>query len=117
MNAATLDWLASRRPPAPPALQARIASALDDTALRPAGGPPDEWAIAERCLDAAVGLLDELLERPGAGREAALDLLTADALVTYAFEAAASNPERLDALARDAMLRTAALGVEPGAQG
>ena len=40
---------------------------------------------------------------PSAGRESALDLLTVDALVTYAFEAAAEAPASLEATATAAM--------------
>lgn len=112
VNAATRAWLAAREPLAPEALQARIATTLGEIPVTARTGAPDEWAIAERCVDAAVGLLGELLERPEAGRDAALDLLTVDALVTYAFEAAASRPGELDALARRAMERTATLGLE-----
>ncbi len=62
------------------------------------------------CLDAADDLLGELLARSSAGRESALDLLTVDALVTYAFEAAADSPESLPAAcATDAMTRLAAV--------
>lgn len=60
------------------------------------------------CLDAASELLRDLLARGSAGRESALDLLTVDALVTYAFEAAASEPESLVRRADDAMTRLAA---------
>jgi len=52
--------------------------------------------------------LTELAARPSAGRESALDLLTVDALVTYAFEAAAGAPESLEATATAAMIRLAA---------
>jgi hypothetical protein len=43
----------------------------------------------EHLADAGVALLARVLERPAGGRELALDLLAADALVTYAFEAQA----------------------------
>jgi len=59
-------------------------------------------------VSAASELLHDLLERPSAGRDSALDLLTVDALVTYAFEAAAAEPERLPDYAADAMTRLAA---------
>jgi hypothetical protein len=39
------------------------------------------------------------------GRAAALDLLAADALATYAFEAAADDPDAIPARARAAMAR------------
>ena len=43
-------------------------------------------------------------------RAQALDLLAADALLTYAFEAAADEPQSLVARADDAMLRIAEVG-------
>ncbi len=98
------DWLRSREPAAPPALQRRIEELLfeyrhDDAAVAPG-----------RCLDAAEQLLVELCAHPGAGRESALDLLTVDALVTYACEAASGEPPLLEQRARQAMLDVARLG-------
>lgn len=49
---------------------------------------PDHLAIAGK------GLLDSVLSHPEGGRELALDLLAADALVTYAFEAQAEVDAR-----------------------
>ena len=42
-------------------------------------------------------------------RDSALDLLAVDALVTYAFEAAADAPEVLETLSTDALRRIASL--------
>ena len=56
-------------------------------------------------LDAAEELLDGLLHEGCSTRERAIDLLTVDALVTYAFEAAAEQPETVADRAREAMLR------------
>ena len=95
------EWLRSRTPAAPEALVARVEEALR---TRGAGAAGVE-AAPERLLDAALSLLQPLLARESAGRESALDLLAADALVTYAFEAASIEPEQLDARTRDAMLR------------
>jgi len=97
------DWLTSRTPPPPAQLRARIDDALGDRAGRPMAD-----ALAEH-LAAAEVMLRDLLARPTAGRESALDLLVVDALVTYAFEAAAANPELLAGRASDAMVRLAAL--------
>jgi hypothetical protein len=96
-------WLESRMPAPPPALLARVEQALAAGLGASASAAPDE------CVRAAVRLLEPLLEQEGAGRECALDLLAADALVTYAFEAASANVEGLDARARDAMTRLVAL--------
>lgn len=60
-------------------------------------------------MQAANELLNDLLARASAGRESALDLLTVDALVTYAFEAAAKDPETLADRADEAMARLSAI--------
>ena len=96
-------WLADRRPPPPARLRERVASAFGDSLDRPASEAPAE------AVTAAEVLLRDLLARPTAGRESALDLLAVDALVTYAFEAAADDPASLAARAEDAMTRLAAL--------
>lgn len=101
----TLDeWVRTRRPAAPPALAARIAEVLGPSAR------DDANVAAGRCMDAAERLLVDLLAHPAAGRESALDLLTVDALVTYAFEAAADEPRLLQERAQRAMLDVARLG-------
>ena len=92
------SWLRDRTPAPPPRLAERIGEILGDHVSRPA------TEAHELCLDAAVALLRELLVRPP-GRESALDLLTVYALVTYAFEASASEPAQLQARALSAMSR------------
>ena len=65
-----------------------------------AGERSGQGAVARRLAEAGVARLRTVLEAPGE-REAALDLLCADALLTYAMEAAAeAGPEALDAIAR-----------------
>jgi hypothetical protein len=84
-------------------LLARIQERLGDRSEQ------DAAAAAELCLDAAEELLRELMGRPSMGRDAALDLLTADALTTYAFEAAAgADAESLGTVASAAMARLGA---------
>ena len=97
------EWLAERTPAAPPRLRTRIENALADRASRLTTDTPAE------SIAAAEELLRDLFVRPTAGRESALDLLVIDALVTYAFEAAATEPELLAARAGDAMARFSAL--------
>ena len=97
------EWLAERRPAPPAALVARIEAVLGDAANEQAG------RAAEICLRAAEGLVSELLRGDCGARESALDLLAADALVTYAFEAAAETPETLATTASAAMQRIASL--------
>jgi hypothetical protein len=81
-----LEWLAARAPAAPALLAERL-----DRFVR---------ALPEARLDAtmtramcALGLraLEGSLARGETGDDAALDLLAADAFVTYAFEAAAED--------------------------
>jgi hypothetical protein len=97
------DWLSERTPSPPDRLRARIDDALGDAAHHAAA------AATNVNVAAAESLLRDLLTRPSAGRESALDLLTVDALVTYAFEAASTDPSSLVARADDAMRRLAAL--------
>jgi hypothetical protein len=98
------EWLRNRSPSPPPRLTARIEETLADRCDRSAGDAPAS------CVEAAGELLRELLSRSSAGRESALDLLTVDALVTYAFEAAAADPASLSARAQAAMQSFAAAG-------
>ena len=97
------QWLAALDPPAPPALAARLKLALAPYAQQQVDRVP------EACLDAGEQLLDDLLAKGSTTRGSALDLLAVDALVTYAFQAAADAPERLEARAARAMARIAAL--------
>jgi len=60
-------------------------------------------------VDAAERLLRELTTQASLGRDSALDLLTVDALVTYAFEYAAASPESLLAATTDAIERLGAV--------
>jgi hypothetical protein len=93
-------WLATRAPEPPPALAARI-----NVAVRDREEPLVDTALT--LVDAADVMLRALLERSSEGRDSALDLLAIDALVTYAFEAASSDPSTLTARAEDAMRRFA----------
>ena len=90
------DWLDSRRPAPPPTLRAHLDRRVPPTSTGGRGGAlPDHLAAAGR------DLLERVLSHPAAGRDLALDLLAADALVTYAFEAQAeADPGRLVELAR-----------------
>jgi hypothetical protein len=85
-------WLAAREPVPPPGLVAR---------LRASDEPPGP--LAQRLARAALARLDLALARPGRVRESAFRLLEADALLTYACEAAleSADPESvlLDILA------------------
>jgi hypothetical protein len=74
------------------------------SAQRSPGAP-----IADVLLDAAVSVLGDALRAPEMTRAHALDVLAADALATYAFEAAAESGE-LPACADRALRRIAELG-------
>ena len=99
-------WLDARRPVPPPALRTRIDVALGDSL----GSDADD--ALEACLSAGERLVESLLRNNATTRESALDLLAADALVTYAFEAGSDRPRELAGRARDAMTRIAALDAE-----
>ncbi len=99
------EWVAAHAEQPPAALRAR----LDSILVR----REDPAFAAEAVSDALVReghtLLATILGTGSTQRDAALDLLTADALLTYAFEAAADDPETLDARASAAMRAMSAL--------
>ncbi len=98
------DWLRQRSPRPPAALAARIDDVL--------GASLDEPAeqVSEVLLRAGEGLVSALRLANSTNRDSALDLLTADALVTYAFEGAGSSPQDIEERAAVAMKRIALLG-------
>ncbi len=91
------DWLAERRPIPPVALAERIAHLVTN--------PRDDCDLPETLTNAAEETLRALLRLNATDRAGALDLLAADALVTYAFEAAADSPDALERRATEAMRR------------
>jgi len=81
-----------------------------EEALQPDIDPADAGAMVERLTLAAVSILSGL----DRDRSSALDLLAADALISYALEAAAENCESF-AASTDAMIeRLAALAPSVG---
>jgi len=78
-----LAWLAARRPVPPDALRASLEAVVTDAELSPLVPLPDQLALLGRRV------LGRVTGRPAGGRELALDLLAADAFITYAFEAQA----------------------------
>jgi hypothetical protein len=99
------EWLAARTPRPPRALGARIEIVMGESLSC------DRAQAAGLFLAAGERLTADLLRRGSTARGSALDLLAADALVTYAFEAAAESPADLAQRASDAMNRIAALGI------
>lgn len=94
-------WLAGREPPPPDALRAR----LDELVCA-----HPEWEglpLPEALLAAGDQLLRQVLAAPAKSRTTAVDLLAADAALTYAFEAASDAPDQLVALAEGAVRRIA----------
>lgn len=97
----TDEWLGPRLQGAPPELAVAVRELLDlvPPARAPGEGPGE---IPDRLATAAVRGFDGVLEATDPSprsREAALRLLAADALLTYAFEAAADLETEVDELA------------------
>lgn len=95
--AAAISWLEGREQAPPPALRERMREALRSAAAgggEGADGPVEEL-LARGAFECLAAALAEAHDRSGA-----LHLLAADALLTYAFEAAAERgPEAVMALA------------------
>ncbi|HVH69074.1 MAG TPA: hypothetical protein VM716_14490 [Gemmatimonadales bacterium] len=86
-RAVLVAWLEARRPPAPVALRARLTAVVEGAVDADLPLPDHLALLGERVLAGVVG-------RPEGGRELALDLLAADAFVTYAFEAQSETDAR-----------------------
>jgi hypothetical protein len=83
-------WLETRRPTPPPALAEHLRAPVADARL----------ALPLHLADLGRVLLARVAAAPQEGRALALDLLAADAFVTYAFEAQAElDPAGLAPLA------------------
>ena len=107
-GAALVAWLERRAEAAPESLRPRLAESVRATA------DVSGASLVELSSRAGERLLARLLEHGCGPRSAAPDLLAADALVTYAFEAAAEDEslsaKAIEASAAEAMARIAALG-------
>jgi hypothetical protein len=79
-----------------------------ERALGPAIGESSEKATSE-FLAAAERMLRSLVAAGETGRKVAADLLTIDALTTYAVESATETLDRLPEVANDAMKRIASV--------
>jgi hypothetical protein len=104
------EWLAARTPRPPGALEERIRAALgprlEDEVVEGSGRTHEELLAAARSLLCATPGCE------GEERGAAHDLLAADALVTYAFELAAEDPDAIGSAAESAMRDFGALAGE-----
>lgn len=96
-------WLRSRTPPPPAALTLRLEEILAHSLDAPVDQVPAVF------LAAGERLVTALLRSDSTSRESALDLLAADALVTYAFEAAGEGALDIDERAAAAMGRISAI--------
>ena len=105
-------WLATREPVPPPALAARLRELIGMSALA-----TDARQTPEVLLRTGETVLERLLREAATTRESALDLLAADALVTYAFEAAAEEPETLTTRVSRAMVTIARVPAASGTAG
>lgn len=94
-------WLASREPPPPPVLATRLQSLAHESDA--------DLGVEEALVVASGHVLRRLLRDGQTSRDSALELLAADALATYAFEAAGDRPAELDARCTWAMRYYSAL--------
>ncbi|MEO5903411.1 MAG: hypothetical protein ABIQ55_05300 [Gemmatimonadaceae bacterium] len=90
------EWLATRKPPPPAALVERLRDIIGAEAL-------ETQASASVLLEKGIATLRSALS----DRDGALDLLAADALITYSMEAAAEGCATMDETAADAIQRIA----------
>ena len=99
-------WLTSRTPAAPADLVECVRALFKEH---------PEWNALHRAdafIAASEALLRRVLGHACAARSSALDLLAADACVTYAFEAAADEPATIAERAEQAMRRIAIIAAE-----
>ena len=90
-------WLARREPSAPEGLQRHLQQLFAEHAEWSALSVPSAMVAASQLL------LAQVLASRSSSREVATALLAADACVTYAFEAAAEEPQSIASLADRAM--------------
>ena len=88
------EWLGSREPAPPDALLARMRAEIRKL------GESESHADPKALADAGASILKTLDDAGCTERAAALDLLAADALFTYAFEAAAESKSEIEAAAK-----------------
>lgn len=98
------DWLSARASAAPSALHARVLELLGESANLPAARATTVF------IETARDSLQRILGSGLYGRDGALDLLAADALMTYAYEHAAEGTPTVADLEADALRGAARLG-------
>jgi hypothetical protein len=95
-RASLLAWLASREPQPPATLAAKLVQCI-------ATAPDSAFAnetTAQVAAELGLALLRGVAQRQRVAYDTALDLLAADAFVTYAFEAASDEGTDVTGLAR-----------------
>jgi len=97
-------WFRAREQEVPATLAAQLRGTLAEVSR------DADTHMADRLVEAGVELAATVARAAPMTRAQALDLLTADALITYAFEAAADDPAQLVARADAAMRAIAAVG-------
>jgi hypothetical protein len=85
------EWLAAREQDVPDELKTHIRAAVHGALQQPLGS-----GGVDALVQAARGRLSVLLDSDPASRNTAIDLLTVDALLTYALEAIASQRVNLN---------------------
>lgn len=89
-----VTWLRSRMPEAPQSLVSHIQTLLESQVEL------ESLSRAEAFVEASQRLLRRVLMADPVARASALDLLAADACVTFAFESAADDPPTIPARAK-----------------
>ena len=97
---AVLAWLGSREPAAPALLADRLAALANQAPPAPLGA-----TMTDTMQALGRFALERSLARGEEGSDVALDLLAADAFVTYAFEAAAEEGVDVRRAVRDVLAR------------
>lgn len=98
------EWIRTRVPAPPEALSQRLTEIVGDAVAA------SKASLPESLIDRAA----ELLTHIGNDRSAATDLLAADALITYAMEAAAEYSLDVDAIAERAAITIATVSSRGG---
>ncbi len=90
-----LDWLRARGPEAPPVLASELERCVERAPEEAFAGE----SVAEVAGNVGLATLRGVVRRQAVAHDGAMQLLAADAFVTYAFEAAAEAGEDGTALA------------------
>lgn len=94
MKSSLGEWLASRTPVPPENLLERMRAEIERL------GISDADVSSQNLADAGASILKSLDDKGCSDRSSALDLLAADALFTYAFEAAAESAADVETASR-----------------